>query len=267
MLKKCICGLIFLAFGLTAFAHEYVLLAYKYIVKEGDTLELHLFVADGFNIELERPFQKNITKTFQLITAQGTTDLLLEMRDGALPIVDRKVDFKGLGLIAMERDYAKNMLSNSDFKAYLKEDNIEGIHVDTITKTDQREKYTRYIKCLVQSDPVKNDSLFNQKVGQAFEIVLLDDPYTLNQGDWLEAQVFFQGKPLQNKVITARNRLGNSAALHHYSKTDQDGKCAFKIERGGDWFLHATQMIPCNDDAADWESFWTTFSFSVKPSL
>jgi hypothetical protein len=38
----------------TVFAHEYVLLAYNFIVKEGEKLELRLFVADGFNIELER---------------------------------------------------------------------------------------------------------------------------------------------------------------------------------------------------------------------
>jgi hypothetical protein len=144
MMKKRVFGLIFLIFGFTAFAHEYVLLAYKYIVKEGDTLELHLFVADGFNIELERPFQQKITSTFELITAQGTTDLLPEMRDGALPILERKVDFKGLGLIAMERDYAKNIQSNKDFKAYLKEDNIYGIEIDTINKANQHEKYTRY---------------------------------------------------------------------------------------------------------------------------
>ena len=126
--------------------------------------------ADGFNIELERPFQQKITNTFELITVQGTTNVLPEMRDGELPIVERKVDFKGLGFIAMERDYAKNIQSNKDFKAYLKEDNIYGIQIDTINKTKQNEKYTRYIKCLVQSGPIKNDSLF--KVGHVFEIVL-----------------------------------------------------------------------------------------------
>ena len=78
------------------------------------------------------------------------------------------------------------------------------------------------------------------KWGTYLKSYWLDNPYTLKQGDWLEAQVFFQGKPLQNKVITARNRLDNEAALYHYSKTDNAGKCAFEIERGGDWFLHAT---------------------------
>jgi len=32
------------------FGHEYILLAYKYKVQKGDTLEMHLFVADGFNL-------------------------------------------------------------------------------------------------------------------------------------------------------------------------------------------------------------------------
>ena len=55
----------------TVIAHEYVLIAYNFIVKEGDKLELHLFVADGFNIELERPVQKSMTKEFGLISERG----------------------------------------------------------------------------------------------------------------------------------------------------------------------------------------------------
>ncbi len=248
----------------SAFAHEYVLIAYQYIVKEGEKLELHLFVADGFNIELERPVQKSITKKFEMINEAGTSDLLATVQDGALPILEMDVDFQGLALIHMERDYARITMTNDKFRNYLEVDHIENINIDESTKKEQSEKYTRYIKTLVQSNPKPNDKIFKTVVGHDFEIVLLQNPYELKKGDWINAKVLFMDKSLSNKVITARNRLGNESAIYQYSRTDEKGVCSFKLEREGAWFFHSTHMIPSTDkNDADWESFWTTFSFGM----
>ncbi len=59
-------GILFISFVVIffviSFAHEYILIAEKYSLEKGDTLEMHLFVADGFNIELERQMQSKMTK-------------------------------------------------------------------------------------------------------------------------------------------------------------------------------------------------------------
>ena len=49
-MKKAIAIVVFTLFLVSAFAHEYVLIAYKYVIEKGDKLELYLFVSDGFNI-------------------------------------------------------------------------------------------------------------------------------------------------------------------------------------------------------------------------
>ena len=264
-MKKTVTLLITIFLATTVVAHEYVLMAYDFIVEEGQRLELHLFVADGFNIEMERPVQKSITNKFELISERGKTDLLPELKDGALPVLEMEVDFKGLGLIHMERDYARVTLPNDKFKSYLKGDNIENIRIDDRTKTEQSERYTRYIKALVQSNPKSNDEIHKTVVGHNFEIVLLQNPYELNQGDWIKAKVLFRGEPLQDKTITARNRKGNEPAIFQYSKTDEHGVCSFKLEREGNWFFHATHMIESPDkNDTDWERFWTTFSFGLE---
>lgn len=264
-MKKLTSILLTIFFATTVLAHEYVLIAYNFIVEKGGKLELHLFVADGFNIELERPVQKRITKNFQLISENGKIDLLPLLKDGALPILEMEVDFEGLGLIHMERDYARITLSNDKFLSYLKGDNIENIKIDDSTKTEQTERYTRYIKTLVQSNPKPNDAIYKIVVGQNFEIVLLDNPYQLKKDDWIRAKVLFMGKPLKDKAITARNRKGNEAAIFQYSRTDQNGICSFKLEREGDWFFHSTHMIESTDkNDTDWESYWTAFSFGMK---
>lgn len=263
-MKKAITILLTIFLATAVFAHEYVLIAYSYMVKEGEKLELHLFVSDGFNIELERPVQKSMTKKFEMINESGKTDLLAKLEDGALPILDMDVDFKGLGLIHMERDYARITLPNDRFKSYLEVDNIENIMINDSTQTEQSERYTRYIKTLIQSNPKANDEIYKTVVGHNFEIVLLQNPYELKKGDWISAKVLFMGKPLTNKVITARNRIGNEPAIFQYSRTDGDGKCSFKLEREGVWFFHSTHMIASPDkNDTDWESFWTTFSFGI----
>ena len=194
-MKKVIIPLAFLILIISSFAHEYILLAHKYKVSKGDNLEMHLFVADGFNIELERPMQTSTTKKMELITANGITDLLAITNNGALPIVNRKIDFEGLGLVHIERNYAKNTMATSKFLDYLKEDHIEDIKIKNDTsKKNQTERYTRYIKCLVQSGKPQNDTLYKTITGQKFEIVLLQNPYLLKEGNILKARILFMGK-------------------------------------------------------------------------
>jgi hypothetical protein len=227
---------------------------------------MHLFVSDGFNIQLERPMQKEIIKNFELITERGTTDLLSSTKEGALPVVNIKVDFEGLGLLQMERDYARITLPTDKFLSYLKEDHIENISVKIDhAKKFQRERYTRYLKALVKSGNENKDTLYKKRTGQNFEIMLLQNPYMLHKGDVLKVQILFMGKPLANKIITARNRIGSENPIALTSRTDAKGICSFKIMRRGEWFIHATQMIPYVDKTdSDWESFWTSYSFEIE---
>ena len=233
LFASCLCALLF-----SALAHEYILIAYKYKLQKGDTLEMHLFVADGFNVEMERPMQTSITKKFEMINENGVTDLLATTKNGALPIVNYKVDFDGLGLLHLERDYTKHIMATDKFLDYLKEDHIENIKVkNDPTKKVQKERYTRYLKALVQSGNKPTDTLYKTITGQTFEIVLLQNPYVLRNGNLMKVQLFFRGKPLANKVLTARNRTGNKPSNAFTARTDGNGICSFKLSGKGDWFI------------------------------
>jgi len=173
-MKKTLIILSVLMMTSLVWAHEYILLAYKYRLQRGDTLEMHLFVADGFNIQMERPMQIAMTKKFDLVTQGAVTNLLTEAKDQALPILNKKVDFDGLGLLYLERDYSRISLPTEKFLDYLKEDHIENItvHKDSLNKM-QRERYSRYIKGLVLSGtPSNTDTLYKKKTGHTFEIIL-----------------------------------------------------------------------------------------------
>jgi len=264
-MKKCLLIGGLLVILATTLAHEYILLASAFTPKLGDTLQMHLFVSDGFNIDMERPVQTAITKKFELLTNEGSKNLLINATNNTYPVATIPVNFKGLGLLHMSRDYAYISLPVAKFANYLKEDNIKNITLITNgSKPIQRERYTRYIKALVQSEPLVNDTIYKSVTSQAFEIVLLQNPYKLKSGQTLQARVLYNGKPLANKVITARNRTGNLPAIATSSRTNNQGVCTFTLSRRGEWFIHATHMIPCADTAiADWESFWASYSFLV----
>ncbi|MDI9338495.1 MAG: DUF4198 domain-containing protein [Alphaproteobacteria bacterium] len=263
-MKKKIFFIFAIVIVITSFAHEYMILASKFDVRKGDSVECHLFVADGFNIEFERRFQKQQTTNFELITNQKRKNLLIELKDSTFPIFKTEVDFEGLGLLHMERNYAKISLEKKKFIDYLKEDHIENISSNSIVKNVQNERYTRYLKSLINSHNVNNDTIYKTIVGQKFEIILLQNPYKLKIGQILKAQILFNGLPLQHKMVTFRNRWGGEAATKQVSRTNQQGICSFLINRKGDCFIHVTHMIPCPEpQEADWESFWASYSFGI----
>jgi Domain of unknown function (DUF4198) len=254
----------FICIGVSVLGHEYILLPYKFRLMIGDNLEIHLFVSDGFNVQFERPLQKEITKRFEMMTRDSSIDLSKEEHEN-LPIVDRTVNFEGGCLIHMERDYARIALPTDKFFDYLAEDHIDGIkqHVDQ-TKKEQKERYSRYIKTLVQSGSTYKDTLYKQNTHQKFEIILLQNPYLLHKGSVIKAKILFNNKPLIGKIMTARNRRGSEPSIAMTSKTDSNGICSFQLIRAGDWFIHGTYMIPCEDKAdSDWESFWSSYSFGI----
>lgn len=244
-------------------AHVFVIIPNTFKVKKEDNLICRLFVAYGFNVVAEKPLEKSMTNNFKLITNNGTKNLLENMvEEQTYPLLKTKIDFDGQGLLQLERNFSHITIENEHFKGYLNAENIQNIVIDE-TKTAQTERYTRFIKALIQSTPTTNDELYKKVVGYKYEIVLLNNPYSLEKNDWLHAKILYEGKPLTNKVITARNRYKGDSATYQYSKTDLDGICSFKIERFGEWFLETTHMIPCQNEKTDWESYWACYSFGL----
>ena len=264
-MKKCIAGVALLLFCFVVFAHEYILLAESYTIEKGDTGVVRLFVSDGFNIEMERPFQRDMTRSLNLYHTNGVQFPIQSISTGSLPFLTLPIDFDGDALISLERNYARISLPTEKFRAYLKEDHIENITIPKSAENKlQKERYSRYIKCLLHGKTEGAvDTTYKTRTGSAFEIVLLDNPYLMEQTtDWLRILVLFDGKPLAGKVITARNRKGNEASTVNTARTNSAGVCRLKIKDSGEWFIHATHLIPCPDQSdADWESFWASYSF------
>lgn len=254
-------------------AHDYWLQPKKFALSKGDTLVVHLYVGDRLKKEIERELQKDMTLKFEILTDTKSVNLLDEFPDKMLPVIHRKIDFEGLALIAMERNYAYIKLNRKEFFEYIKHDvgekefgEIEKLMKKLPQREIEREKYTRYIKSLIIAGSNFDGDIYREILGQKLEIVFLKNPYKLKLGDDIEAQILFEGKPLANKTVMAYN-LYEGKFFEQRAKTDEDGKVKFKVKNPGLWLIRLTHILPCeNCDDADWESFWASFSFEIPTS-
>ena len=94
-----------------------------------------------------------MTTRFELITPDGTIDLLGRLDDGADPVLTRRLDFDGLALVVMDHDFELVELPDKTFQLYLEEerlDDIARIRKARGAKPVEIERYARSMKSLVR---------------------------------------------------------------------------------------------------------------------
>lgn len=250
----------------TAGAHEYWLEPETFFPGLNKKTAVHLYGGDGLiKDRAERPYQLAKTEKFQLLSIANVQDLRTSVADGALPVYNFSSSRPGNYLLAMERNWAYIKLEAQQFEAYLREDGMEYIIAERQKRGEStkegRERYSRFIKSLLQVGDAR-DETYKQLAGLKLEIAPLENPYAKKLGDSLSFQVLFEGKPLATKAVFANNRNSKPQKM----TTDGDGKISMKVDQSGLWLVRMVFMQRCTIDCkdADWESFWSAFTFGVK---
>ena len=249
-------------------AHEYWLEPESFFLKPGGKSAIRMFVRERLKPEEERPFQASKTSLFKMYSAGGDFDLLGSGREGQTPIFTFSSLKEGTFLLALERNWSYITLSPTDFENYLREDGMEYIITERRklgeTDKDGKERYSRYLKSLIQVG-ARRDRTFRRQVGLSLEIIPLENPYAKKRGDQLKIQILFRGKPLGNKTIFSDVRNGNDIETNRY-ETDSNGTAAVKLTTGGVWLIRVVHMerCPVACEGADWQSFWAAVTFGLK---
>lgn len=130
------------------------------------------------------------------------------------------------------------------FNSYLEHEGIfdmldwrrENDHMDSSAV----EKYSKHVKTIFQVGEKRTDD-WQKPLGYPIEFVPLDNPYELNTGDSLRAQLLFNGKPLANQLVYAHFKPTGDGHTHddstkhghsHDSKTGQGHTHDDKSEHG-----------------------------------
>ena len=261
-----------------AYSHDVWLFPERFVLMRGDTLIVHQLVGTELDTEEDLALLVTMTPRFELITPQGTVDLLSELPDlRTLPVIQpvlkRKLDFEGLALVTMDHAFIYEDWSHEQFLEYLEHEefDIEEFEPHMGRGPIESERYRRTLKALVQVGGVTGGDLHKRVVGQRVEILLLQNPYVLSPGDVLEVQVLFEGKPLHDKLVMAFHKTGPGVVTKSRARTNRDGIARFTLDDRGPWLIRLVHMLPCAERAdldceedAYWEGHWASYSFALN---
>lgn len=266
------CVLLF-AHAFCVSAHDYWVEPEQYVLKNTSRttpVTFHLHVGDEFRSEQERPLQLQRIIRFALFARGATKDLTVAATDGQLPMFDYMPDTGGTLLFAMERTPQRLELAADKFNSYLTEEGLSEILRLRASANQNniagRERYTRFIKMLMQVGPRRTPD-YKRITGQRLEIIPQLNPYSIAQGASFPVKILFENRPLIGARVAAYHRNTTSKTTTIFAKTDSNGVARFKLNARGAWLVRLVHMRPCESCAdADWESFWGACTFSVGKS-
>lgn len=249
-------------------SHDYWFHSAHLKIAKGETIKLNLLVGDDLIAEAERPLSKVKTDCFKIISADKTIDLLPISKDSITPVLTYTAENEGQLLIDMRRNFSFISLSDSAFTNYLKHESLQHVlemRSKLPPRQQERERYARSLKCLVQvGNASKKDTAFKKVLGQELEIILMQNPYLLKPNSVLKAKLLYRGKPLANHPLFALNRMGKNNFTELVQKTNADGVVSFSLSVPGLWVIRTVHLFPCdNCKDADWESQWAAYSFEL----
>jgi hypothetical protein len=202
------------------------------------------------------------------VTALGELDLLPQVHEGDRPFFAVRLGGAGGYLFGLERDASHIGLKPLKFNRYLRHEGL-GAALEERKRAGERfkparERYTRYLKSFVQvGDAV--DGVSTRVLGHRLERVPERDLAAVRPGERVGVQLRFEGRSLAGAKVEAFVRGPGRRADDQAATTDADGRVVLTLDRGGPWLVRAVHIRRCAGcDDAEWESFWTSYSFAVR---
>lgn len=256
----CIIGLLLLAPLLQG--HEFWLHPLKFIYQPGENAIIRFWVGENF---VGNPWELRQNRVIRIehISSSATHKLLDQVRPEKGKQVELKLDSEGTHLVIMQSTNAFIELQAEEFNAYLKEDGLDEVYAhrqktNTLNKP-AKENYARCAKVLIQAGST-TDNMHLKQVGLPLEIIPLQNPYAIKQGDEISFQVLYEGKPLPFTLVKVWNRKNNNTILQNIY-TQKDGRITTRVGNTGSWMISCVKMVPSKEEGADWQSYWSSLVF------
>jgi hypothetical protein len=243
-------------------AHDYWLQADKFQLNAGEPLIVHLNMGEGLSVEEEKAHQVERTERFELRLKDDVRDLAAATPEGHKPVFSDTLPVSGAFLFSLVRNAAQVELSAAEFAEYLAH---EGLRAGPSGRATERERYWRFMKLLGRVGPDNETDLHHRFTGAQFEIVLLQNPFTLGADDEQIVQLLFETKPLADATVFALHRAADGALTKLTATTDSRGVARFKLAQPGMWLIRSVYLRPCKGcKDVDWESYWAAYSFALE---
>ncbi len=170
-----------------------------------------------------------------------------------------------LGLSVHSREVA---LTGEQFNGYLREEGLDDVLADRTRAgaltTPARERYTKHVKAIFQVGTRRTDQ-FGTVLGNAAEIVPLDNPYELKPGNALRVRCFVNGIATPGLVVLAGGLSPAGAPIPELrARTDSAGIASLPVAKPGRWYVKFISMRPSSAPGLTHESLWATLTFQLR---
>jgi len=129
-----------------------------------------------------------------------------------------------------------------------------------------RETYSRRGKALIQVGEMSeiDPAYLTRPLGLTLEIVPLQNPARLGEGETFSSRVYYRGVPISGVTIGLID-LDSDDGILALKTTRVNGLVDFDRPKDGSWMLHAVWSAPLEEsDAADYDTVFSSLSFNIK---
>ncbi len=247
-------------------AHEYWIEPLDFTPAAQQDVQAHLKVGSDFKGQM-LSYIPQFSVGYQLTTAQGSIDL--EGMAGDRPALIFRPEEQGLNILTYQTTKNRVTFAKMEkFTSYLATQGMSEIaerHRERgLPESDFAESYSRYAKSLILvGDEVSGQ---DQATGMTIELVALQNPYSLSDGDELSVQLLYLGQPLADNQVSIfiqdQGRIGELQISR--VRTDAEGQINLNLQAGQVYLLNSIKMVEINDqEKVVWESFWASLTFEI----
>ena len=238
----------------------------SFAVAPGEPLSIRLLVG---NAEAAEAVVRDGRRVARFVARGPSGEQSVVGLDGVDPAGFVRPEAEGWYQIVYESTPAFSSLGAEQFQAYLREEGLEGPRSARTKRGEEGlpglEHYRRSLKSWVRVGDVEGELAPPPRVvaaGLPLELLLDVDPF-LGGAQWQVAMSLLHlGQPLADTLVEIRPLSGGEAGPVLMARTDQRGELLFALP-AGEWMAAAVHMESSSARVADWESLWTSLTFSL----
>jgi uncharacterized GH25 family protein len=259
--------LVALAFPASIGAHDFWILPTSFQPAAGAAVGLHLFVGEHFVGERVPRSAAQIERFF-VVGPAGVRDVI--GRDGMDPAGVLRADAPGTWVVGYRSRPSRVELAAPAFEQYLRDEGLEHVIAERArvgeSAAPAREQFSRSVKSILTVGATSGAEAAMRPLGLTLELVPQRDPRQSNLAG-LPLRLLYNGMPLANaQIVGFRQDHREAGPVEPAAKvrTDRDGRATVPSAPGR-WLIKAVQMRRADaGSGVEWESIWTSLTFSVK---
>lgn len=266
-MKRFFCFLLFICSFTLTYGQSYFLVPGTFSPSAEATVDIGVFYGKGFDTIKAKKIPVSQLDAAYLFAERKPTSLIPENKDNRT-FLSVKLHDTGIFLVTGKKASKSQDIEREDLQRQLSDEGFEALSEKMEDKDEFNLNNTYVAKALLMAAK-PSGRFYEEKTGEDLEIILLQNPYKMNYGEDIIAQVLFKGKPLAKARAEVYTRTLNGSVFAGEYLTGDDGRLNIKLNRSGQWMINCVYIAAGDKEQQakgnDYDRWCSTFSFGFSP--